>query len=230
MVDHTFKKDFEYSHDNPYHDKLGEFSEFVLRDSEGEQALGAWNKDIFKKENPLFVEIGSGYGHFMLDYCERNPNVNFIGMDFRFKRSFQLVKKLAKHPHKNFRYLRARGERLNFLFDQAEVDSLLYFFPDPWPKKKHWKKRLFQPLFLESAAKVIKPGGKFYIKTDHDGYYQWMKNVLREDSKFKLIFDTTDLHFEHSDHFLASFKTKFEKIFIEQNINIKAIVLERKSQ
>ncbi|GAB4017873.1 MAG: tRNA (guanosine(46)-N7)-methyltransferase TrmB [Bdellovibrio sp.] len=225
MVDRISQADFKYTHDNPYHDKLEEFSEFVFRDDEAEKFKGQWNKEIFKRDAPLIAEVGSGYGEFMIEYCQNHPEVNFVGMDMRFKRSFNLAKKIARHPNKNFRYLRARGERLNHLFNESELDMLCFFFPDPWPKKRHWKKRLFQAPFLENARLVLKPGKSLMVKTDHDGYAEWMAEEIEKYPHFKLGLKTFDLYKEHPDHFLASFQTKFEKIFISQGTKIKAFEL-----
>jgi tRNA (guanine-N7-)-methyltransferase len=229
--DHLYRADFEYKHRNPYHEKLSEFDEFVLRDSASEENVGNWNKEVFGRDAELCVEIGSGYGHFMLDYCEKNPLINFIGMDFRFKRSYNLAQKLAKHPFKNFRYLRARGERIEFMFKDGEVDKLFYFFPDPWPKKRHHKKRLFQAPFIKAAFHTLKDGGELFIKTDHDAYADWMHEVI-EQEETKKYFDVTlktfDLYKDAPEHFIAGFQTKFEKIFLAKDIPIKAFVLKAK--
>lgn len=228
-MDHTFKKDFKYSHDNPYHDRLAAFSDFVLRDEEAEAHPGAWNKNIFNREDaPLYAEVGTGYGHFMMDYCADHPEVNFVGMDYRFKRSFNLARRLEKHPTRNFKYLRARGERVHLIFGESELDRLFYFFPDPWPKKRHLKKRLFQQPFLESCYKALKPGGELMVKTDHEGYADWMEEVMKQQDLFDIVLHTRDLRVEHPEHELARYTTKFEKIFLAQGINIKAYVLKSK--
>lgn len=224
--DRAFKEEFSYSHNNPYHDRLSAFEDFVLRDKEGEELKGKWNELAFKNQNKLTVEVGTGYGHFMLDHTQKNPDINFVGIDHRFKRSFHLAQKLSKLEHKNFKYLRARGERLNFLFEENEVSKLLYFFPDPWPKTRHHKKRLFQKNFLDTAHKILEPGGEILIKTDHDEYFDWMLDKLSDENRFEVIMKTFDLRTELPDHFLASFQTKFEKIFLEKGIKIKAMVLK----
>lgn len=229
-INHSYLDHFQYRHDNPYHKELSLFNDFVLRDDEAEKYPNQWNKKIFTKENPLHVEIGTGFGHFMLDFCQKNPHVNFVGLDYRFKRSFALAKKLAKVTHRNFKYLRAKGERLSFLFGKEEIDTLYYFFPDPWPKKRQHKKRLFQPPFLKAVEKCLAPDGYFYIKTDHDDYFQWMLDVLKEQEVFQVIMKTHDLHKEAPDHFLAKHITKFEKIFLAKKIPIKALVLRKKEQ
>jgi tRNA (guanine-N7-)-methyltransferase len=171
------------------------------------------------------VEIGTGYGEFMMEYCQKNPHINFIGLDHRFKRSFALAQKLNKLEHKNFKYLRARGERIEFMFDESEVQSVFYFFPDPWPKKRHNKKRLFQKPFLDACHKVLRPGGILYVKTDHDGYFDWMMEELKDEKRFEVLLQTRDLRGEHPEHFLSQFTTKFEKIFLSQGTLIKSVVL-----
>lgn len=220
-----YRPDFKYTHDNPYHDKLAVFDSFVLRDEAAETSVGKWH-EAFANDNPIEVEIGTGYGEFMLEYCQKNPHVNFIGLDHRFKRSYSLAQKLDKLEHKNFRYLRARGERMEFMFAESEVQSVFYFFPDPWPKSRHHKKRLFQKPFLDACHRVLKPGGTLFVKTDHDGYYEWMLEVLKNETRFEVLLQTTDLRGEYPQHFLSQFSTKFEKIFLSQGTLIKSIVLK----
>ena len=226
IMDITYTDKFTYTHDNPYHTKLDDFSDFVLRDHDAEKHLGDWNKLVFKNNLPIKLEIGTGYGHFMTEFCKKYTDVNFIGMDYRFKRSFQLAKKLSQLPVKNFKYLRAKGERIHFIFNESEINTIFYFFPDPWPKNRHTKKRLFQPYFLENAYKVLEEGGEIYIKTDHDEYAKWMNLVINQSSQFSLKFYSEDLHQNHPEHFLAQNVTKFEHIFLKQGIKIKAFVLK----
>jgi tRNA (guanine-N7-)-methyltransferase len=221
----AYRAEFKYTHDNPYHDKLGVFDHFVLRDEEAETNVGKWNEHIFKNNLPVEVEIGTGYGEFMLEYCQKNPHKNFIGLDHRFKRSYSLAQKLDKLEHKNFRYLRARGERMEFMFEESEVESVFYFFPDPWPKNRHNKKRLFQKPFLNACHKILKDGGILYVKTDHDGYYQWMLDHLKDETRFEVLLQSKDLRNEFPEHFLSQFTTKFERIFLKQGTLIKSIVL-----
>ena len=228
MTDLTYSEEFQYSHKNPYHQRLEAFSQFVFRDSEAEQYRGKWNSDIFKKEAPLILEIGTGYGHFLRDYCRQNPEVNFVGLDYRFKRSFQLAKSLARDEIENYRYLRARGERIEFIFGESELDQLYYFFPDPWPKNPHKKKRLFQEGFIERAHRVLKPGARFYIKTDHRDYGAQMIRLDEESKLFDVELVSLDLHREHPDFWLNSYPTKFEKIFIAKNEPIIGLVLVNK--
>ena len=225
-MDYTYQEKFKYSHHNPYHDRLAEFSHLVMRDEESEVYRNQWNLTIFKRSAPLVLEIGSGYGDFMMHFCRLFPEINFVGLDYRFKRTFELAKKLALSALNNFKYLRARGERIGHIFEANEVDHIFYFFPDPWPKTRHNKKRLFQQIFLESAYKILRPGGRIYIKTDHDDYAVWISKEIKKSTQFKLLFDTNDLKTEFPEHFLGSHETKFEKIFISRGVKIKGFVIE----
>lgn len=230
MTDYSFKEDFKYKHENPYHDRLKQFEHFVLRDHEAEIYKNKWNQEVFKNDGPLYLEIGTGAGHFMIDYLKDHPEHNFIGLDYRFKRSFHLAQKLNQLQTKNFRYLRAKGERIEFMFGENELDGLFYFFPDPWPKTKHLKKRLFQKPFLNSAFKVLRPNSYFYIKTDHDGYAEWMEKEISESDLFETIMHTKDLRADFPEHFLSKYTTGFEQIFLKQNIKTKAFVLKTKKE
>ncbi len=228
-VDHPFLSEFRYKHSNPYHDRLENFSAFVLRDHEGEKYQAKWSSDFFHNSAPLHVEVGSGYGHFMQEYCSRFPDVNYIGLDYRFKRSFHLAQKLKELPQQNFCFLRAKGERLEFLFGKKEIATLFFFFPDPWPKTRHQKKRLFNIPFLKALHSRLKTGGKIYLKTDHPGYFKWIEEKLAlfdpEQKSFKINFHSKDL-WKTQHAFLCSFQTKFEKIFIQQKLPIHALELE----
>ena len=225
-MDVTFKKDWCYRHgENPYHDKLAGFGNVVLRDQEAESFAGRWSSEVFRRPgNPLYLEIGSGYGHFMREFCRENSHVNFVGLDYRFKRSYNLVKNLEGV---NWRYLRARGERVSFMFAFGELDGIFYFFPDPWPKRRHQKRRLFGDYFLGELAKILASGGKLYVKTDHDGYAQWMEEVVGRQSLFAVELVSHNLREEHPSHFLCRYVTKFEKIFVAQNKAIKGFVLRK---
>ena len=111
---HECQESFIYKTKNPYKEKLNEFSHLMLQDLEAEKFNGKWKDQVFENQKPLHLEIGTGYGHFLEKYSFDNTNVNLIGLDYRFKRSFQLTKRLAKQNLSNCRLLRAKGERIDF--------------------------------------------------------------------------------------------------------------------
>jgi tRNA (guanine-N7-)-methyltransferase len=226
-LNQCYQADFTYKSKNPYQDKLKIFNSFVLQNNVAENYQGKWCSEVFKTQAPLMVEVGTGYGHFMHQYCLDHPEHLFVGLDYRFKRSFNLAQKLAQIENKNFRYLRAMGERLHYIFGAKEVDRIFYFFPDPWPKTRHHKKRLFQLPFLKACHQVLKDQGELWVKTDHDQYFEWMLEVVADQALFTVEFQSFDLHLEHPTHFLARYPTKFEKIFMAQKITTKAMILRK---
>jgi tRNA (guanine-N7-)-methyltransferase len=87
---------------------------------------------------------------------------------------------------------------------------------------------LFQKPFLNACHKVLKPGGTLFVKTDHDGYFEWMLEHVKGDERFEVMLQSTDLRKEYPEHFLSQFTTKFEKIFLSQGTLIKSIVLKKR--
>ncbi len=227
----TWEKDFTYLYSNPYADRLKQdFSDFVLSDSEGEAYHGHWRQQVFKRpqDTKLVLEIGSGHGHFLEHMANSNLESLIIGLDYRFKRSFFLAKKLQKNQEilDRMRFLRARAERLAFLFGKHEIDEIYLLFPDPWPKARHQKKRLFSQMFLDACARVLKPNGKVFVKTDHLGYFEHMQTVLGQNTSFQQCFVTKDLYSDKNEHFLQTFQTKFENIFLTQKLPIYGFELQ----
>ena len=236
MISHEFESRCYLRKElNPYNEKLRQFDSFVYLDTEAEIFKNNWQKNVFNNQNPLTVEIGVGYGDFMFNYCQTHPNQNYIGLDIRFKRSFGVAKKLETLPEKNFRLLRAQGQRLPWLFAEREIDQLFCFFPDPWPKTKQHKKRLFQKKFLDSLSTLIKKNGFIFFKTDHTDLYEWTLREIEKCEKLKLVWKSNDLYKSFNEltdsntknllHNLVTFQTKFEKIFLQQKSLIKAIIL-----
>lgn len=220
---------------NPYHTKLEQFSKFVFLDHQAEEFKGQWNQKVFQNTQPVIVEIGVGYGDFMHNYCMENPDKNYIGMDIRFRRSFGVAKKLEKAEFKNNRFLRAQGQRLPWLFEKKEIDQIFCFFPDPWPRAKQHKRRLFHKELLTQLATLLKSHGSLLFKTDHLDMFEWVLNEVSQCSNLKLCWHSFDLYqdFETVNDPkiqqlllpMVNFQTKFEKIFLQQNTKIKALIL-----
>jgi tRNA (guanine-N7-)-methyltransferase len=220
---------------NPYHVKLQQFENFVYLDDQAEHFKGQWKNSVFKNTLPLVVEIGVGYGDFMMNYCQQNPNTNYIGMDIRFKRSFGVAKKCDQQKLQNLRFLRAQGQRIPWLFDTQEIDQLFCFFPDPWPRAKQFKKRIFQRDLIQHLSKIIKPTGTLLFKTDHKDMFEWTLNEISHCENVDILWKTFDLYQDYN-HVqdakikelltpMVTFQTKFEKIFLQQNTPIKALIL-----
>jgi tRNA (guanine-N7-)-methyltransferase len=146
--------------------------------------------EIFGNLNPLKVEIGCGNGHFIVDVAKDEADVNFIGIDLRLDRICKTISKLSKREMNNVRVFLgdAKDFFLKHLADDS-VDEIFYNFPDPWPKRRHHKKRLFTREFLDSLARVMKCGSIFTCATDHEDYLKWMLYYLDGDNRFYYAFD-----------------------------------------
>ena len=129
---------------------------------------------------PLVVEIGFGRGEFLLDLAATAPDTAFVGVEYSFKRTLKAARRLARTPLRNVRLVEARAEDLvRDALPDASVSQFWVNFPDPWPKKRHSRRRLIQPAFAALLARRLVPGGRLDIATDHPGYAEWIDEVLR---------------------------------------------------
>lgn len=135
-------------------------------------------QEVFKNNHPVEVDLGAGDGGFVLELAKRHPNVNYIAIERLLGRIKKIVKRSAKENCNNIRALRL--ESFYFLKWMCPLDSLNrihIMFPDPWPKRKHFKHRLIQPEFVEVAHKALKPHGVVRFATDHEDYFKWVRKV-----------------------------------------------------
>jgi tRNA (guanine-N7-)-methyltransferase len=132
-----------------------------------------------KQPLPLVVEIGFGRGEFLLDLAAREPETAFVGIEYSFKRVLKMARRLARLELENVRIVEARGEEVvEETLRDASVACFWVNFPDPWPKKRHFKRRLLQPGFVRLLASKLVPGGHLKIATDHPGYAEWIAEIL----------------------------------------------------
>ncbi|MBI3535279.1 MAG: tRNA (guanosine(46)-N7)-methyltransferase TrmB, partial [Deltaproteobacteria bacterium] len=166
---------------NPYFEKIKFFCGtrcFVNEETENHKTR--W-RECFKNYPPeLHVEIGCNGGHYLLEKAKLNPKCAFIGIDWKLKQIYKAAEKANKQNLTNTLFLKANAERIANIFGQYEIDHLYYFFPDPWPKQSQQKKRFFTKERLTQISNLIKPGGVFEIKTDHEDYYAWILKELQK--------------------------------------------------
>ena len=135
----------------------------------------------FGTDAPLVVEIGFGRGEFLLDLAARDPDQPFLGIEYSRKRVLKLARKLARTESTNVRLVAEPAEEV--LAETLRDQSVAVFwinFPDPWPKKRHFKRRLIQPELVALLTRRLVPGGLIEIATDHPGYAEWVDEILRE--------------------------------------------------
>lgn len=136
-------------------------------------------KSLFPPRPKLVVEIGFGMGDSLLEMARSEQDSNFIGIDVHRPGVGKLLHGIAEHGLDNLKVVchDAREVMQNCLPD-ASIDKLLILFPDPWPKKRHNKRRLVQQEFMQLAAQKLKPGGVIHLATDWEAYAEQMMEVM----------------------------------------------------
>lgn len=136
---------------------------------------------LFGNDRPVEVEIGSGKGGFLVQAAQARPEHNFLGIEYVLKFALYVADRAVRHGLTNVRVLSADASHL-FIHrvPPGSIDVLHVYHPDPWPKKRHHKRRLFQPAFVEAAIRALKPAGRWYIQTDHAEYFEAIRPLLME--------------------------------------------------
>ena len=133
----------------------------------------AWFPD---PAQPFELEIGSGKGAFLVQTAGERPGTNSLGIEYAHEFYEYTADRIRRHGLTNIRVLNADAAPfVRFRVPTGIVDVLHLYFPDPWPKPRHHKRRMVQDSFLEQAHRIIKPGGELRIVTDHAGYWAWME-------------------------------------------------------
>jgi tRNA (guanine-N7-)-methyltransferase len=130
---------------------------------------------------PLVVELGFGRGEFLLGLAEVSPEQAHVGVELSFKRSVKMARRLARSPLRNVRLVQGLAQQVvEEGLPDASVACFWINFPDPWPKKRHARRRLVQPEFVARLVRRLVPGGSLRIATDDEPYALWIDAVLRE--------------------------------------------------
>lgn len=142
--------------------------------------------DIFGNDQPLVVEIGYGMGDSLLAMAESDPLSNFLGIEVHPPGVGRLINEAGKRGLRNLRtYCADANDVLDECLAPGSVDRVQLFFPDPWHKKKHNKRRIVQPAFVERVAAVLRPGGIFHLCTDWLPYAEVMMEVMSDCPAFR---------------------------------------------
>jgi len=134
---------------------------------------------VFGAEGPVEIEVGSGKGTFLVESAERRPGHRFLSIEWALPYAEHLRDRIRRRDLRNVRVARADAAR--FLVDHVppgSVRALHVYFPDPWPKKRHHKRRLIQPAFAAAATEALEPGGELRFVTDHAEYFEAAMAVL----------------------------------------------------
>ena len=138
--------------------------------------------EVFGRKAPLVLEIGSGMGETTAAIAEARPDADFIAVEVHGPGVGSLLNRIASKDLKNVRIVRHDAvEVLEQMIADGALAAILLFFPDPWPKKRHHKRRLAQPAFAALAARKLAPGGTLHAATDWPEYADQMAAVFSKD-------------------------------------------------
>ena len=163
-------------------------------------------QSLFDQPRELELEVGSGKGHFVLTHSEKCPDRNFLGNEIARKYARFAAYRLAKHERENARIISGDGLRLfrEFLPEQCAVAAHVYF-PDPWWKERHRRRRVIQPGFVADLQRVLKPGGVFHFWTDVEQYFEETRQVFEQEDGWSepvLVAEPESLHdMDYRTHF-----------------------------
>ena len=144
----------------------------------------------FDADAPLIVEIGFGNGEALALMAASEPQHNFLGIEVHEPGVGSLVQQLVRQELSNVRVaMRDAIEVLESQIPPASLAQVRIYFPDPWPKKRHHKRRLIQPLFIAQIATRVQPGGLLHLATDWAPYADWMREVIAGCGEFRNLGD-----------------------------------------
>jgi tRNA (guanine-N7-)-methyltransferase len=158
----------------------------------------ATGEALFGNDRPLELEIGSGKGTFLLAESGARPEVNFLGIEYARRYWIFAADRLRRAERENARVVQA--EASSFVRDFLESESLAgihVYFPDPWPKTRHRRRRLLQPEFLAELASKLKPGARLSIATDHREYFTQIVAAVKRSPLVAVDFTATHAALEN---------------------------------
>lgn len=159
--------------------------------------------------HPIEIDMGCGKGRFLRARALRNPGINYLGIDRLLGRIRKIGKKAVREGLDNVRLLRMDAYyAATYLVPSASVSVYHVYFPDPWPKARHQRHRLFNEAFMDALARTLVPGGAVHLATDHLPYFDAIVRIVHDDARFvpaPVPFPTED---ERTDFELLFFERK----------------------
>jgi tRNA (guanine-N7-)-methyltransferase len=141
--------------------------------------------EVFGNDHPVELEVGSGKGLFLANAASAQPGRNFVGVELARKYARAAAERVAKRRLSNVRVIPGDARRLLAEFiPEASLEAVHIYFPDPWWKQRHRKRRVFCEPFVVDVARVLAPGGRFLIATDVAEYFDVMRRIMAAHPEF----------------------------------------------
>lgn len=164
--------------------------------------------ELFNNSNPIYIEIGMGKGEFILNNALKYPNINFIGIE-KFDSIMALaIKKIEEYELNNLKLIRMDAMDISDVFHK-EIDKIYLNFSDPWPKKRHIKRRLTSDVFLNKYDEIFKDNKVIEMKTDNRNLFEYSLISFNENN-YLIKEISLDLHQSNiEDNIMTEYERKF---------------------
>lgn len=211
-------------HYNLYMEKMKEYPFYInWHKIKINEQKNKWN-EYFGNSNDIYLEIGSGQGNFTVANAMRYRDKNFIGIELKFKRLCMSAVKAEKRSLTNITFVRRWGQDIPEFIGNGEITGMFINFPDPWEGNE--KNRIInKELFDGILTSVLKKDGKIFFKTDHEGYYADVLELMKDIQGFKVDYFTDDLHNDPKG--VDNIRTEFEDLFTKKGISTKYIEIRK---
>ena len=177
---------------------------------------GNWNKDFFKNDNPIVLELGCGKGEYTIGLSKQDSAKNFIGIDIKGARFWRGAKTAIEEDLENVAFLRTQIELIDRVFAENEVDEIWITFPDPQIKYKRTKHRLTNAEFLQKYKHILKADGLVNLKTDSEFMHGYTLGLLHGEGH-EILYAHHDIYKnEYSPKAVREIQTFYEKQYLDQ--------------
>lgn len=205
----------EYEHVFEYPYSVADNKEFEMK--------GKWNKEVFKNDNPIVLELGCGRGEYTIGLAKMFPEKNFIGIDIKGARMWSGATQAKQEGLKNVAFLRTNIEIIELFFAKNEVSEIWITFADPQMKKA--TKRLTSTFFINRYRKFLQQEGIIHLKTDSNFLFTYTK-YMAEKNDTPVLFITEDLYGEGLNDKILDIKTYYEQQWLDRGLKIKYIKMQ----
>ncbi|EIA4795988.1 tRNA (guanosine(46)-N7)-methyltransferase TrmB [Staphylococcus pseudintermedius] len=170
----------------------------------------------FERQQPIHIEVGSGMGKFITTLAQQNPHINYVAIERDKNVMIRVLDKVREHNLTNIKLLCNDAVILTDYFRQGEVDRIYLNFSDPWPKKRHAKRRLTYRSFLALYQQILREDGELHFKTDNRELFAYS---LESMSQFGMYFTKINLNLHQEDEG-DNIPTEYEHKFAEKGSRI----------
>jgi tRNA (guanine-N7-)-methyltransferase len=194
-------------------EKIRQYPQYVI--PEPEKQKGKW-REMFGNDQAIHLEIGTGKGQFIVGMARLHPDINFIGIELQESVIVSALDKVIEAELPNVKLLNVNAGHLTDFFANGEIERIYLNFSDPWPKKRHEKRRLTYKNFLKAYDEILAEGGEIHMKTDNQGLFEYS---LVSFSQYGLILKDVSLDLHNSDY-QENVMTEYEEKFSQKGNRI----------